>query len=195
MIISFPIGPLGVITIQRIISRGWKIGFFSGMGTAASDAIYSSIAVLGMSFVDDFICRNRHIFNDILGILFLIIGINIFINALNPKKVKEEEKNDLFQPVMSNFLIGLSNPMTFLIFVAIFTKLKIDVDAGTIMQNIALVVSIFCGSSIFWYIVSNFIDKTNKNIKVESFFLIDKVIGIALMLFGIYSVSKGLLRL
>lgn len=195
MIMSFPIGPLGIITVQRVINRGWRLGFFSGMATAASDVIYSSLAVLGMTMVDDFIGRHRYIFNDVLGVLFLIIGINIFIGSFESKKIKEAAKKDLMHPALSNFVIGLSNPLTFLIFVAIFAKMKINVDAETFIYSIALVVSIFCGSSIFWYFGSRFIDTTNKNIKVESFFIIDRVIGILLILLGIFSVSKGLLRL
>ncbi|WP_186429568.1 LysE family translocator [Clostridium sp. BSD9I1] len=193
IIVVFPIGPLGIIALQRTINRGWKIGFFSGVGAAVSDLVYSSAAIFGISFVDGFIIKHKYLINQITGTLFLIVGINIFINAAVNKDIEEEERKEIMHPALSNFLLGLSNPMTFLIFLSIFTKMKLE--NGELLHNLILVISIFTGSLLFWIITSKFVNNSKRNFKIETFYMINKVIGVIISLIGMYSILKGILRL
>lgn len=193
IIVVFPIGPLGIIALQRTINRGWKIGFFSGVGAAVSDLVYSSAAIFGISFVDGFIIKHKYLINQITGTLFLIVGINIFINAAVNKDIEEEERKEIMHPALSNFLLGLSNPMTFLIFLSIFTKMKLE--NGEPLHNLILVISIFTGSVLFWIITSKFVNNSKSNFKIETFYMINKVIGVIISLLGMYGILKGILRL
>lgn len=195
MIVVIPIGPLGIIALQRTISRGWKIGFFSGVGAAVSDLIYSSAAVFGISFLNDFICTRKHVINQVTGILFLIVGINIFISSIENKSIKEEKKREIMHPALSNFLLGLSNPMTFLIFITIFAKMNMKLDSREVVYNLMLVASIFIGSVIFWLITCKFINKSKKSFRLQTFCIMNKVIGIGIALIGSYSILKGALRI
>ncbi len=195
MIVCFPIGPLGILSIQRIINRGWKVGFFSGLGAAVSDIVYSSTAVFGTSFIDNIICKHKSLINGITGVLFLIIGLKIFFNAIKNKEVKEESKKEILHPAFSNFLLGLSNPMTFLVFLTIFTKVGMKINTEDVAQNILFIVSIFLGSMIFWLLISNLINKSKRNFKIETFYRINKVIGTVITIFGVYSVTLGIFKI
>lgn len=57
IIASAPMGPVGILCIQRTLNKGRWYGFVTGVGAAASDIIYALITGLGMSFVMDFIRR------------------------------------------------------------------------------------------------------------------------------------------
>ncbi len=194
MFVSFPVGPLGLLGIQRTISKGWKLGFLSGVGAAVSDLIYSSIAVLGISFIEGFLNKNRYLINEITGILFLIVGINIIMSGIEKGKVKDVNKEESMHPFFIHFLLGLSNPMTFIIFFTIFTRTGISVDNGGMIQNIMFVISILIGSCLIWLITTNIIERTKKRLKFESFIFMDKIIGTIIVLFGVFSVLKGLIR-
>lgn len=193
VIVSTPIGPLGILTIQRIINNDWKVGFFSGLGAAASDVVYSLCAVFGISFIGGVLHKHRVLIDEAIGVLFLIIGINIFTNALK-NRVEVESKNGFaLHPGFSNFLLGLSNPTTFLIFITIFTKMGIKIHRMNIGENLMFVLSIFLGSMIFWVVIGKLIHKYKMSFKIETFCLIDKIFGGAIALLGLYSVIKGLL--
>lgn len=194
MLVSIPIGPLGIMSIQRTINSGWKVGFFSGVGAAASDIFYSLCAVFGISIVHDILIKYNNLINEITGILFLVLGVNIFLNALNNKLIKEERKRLRLNPALSNFLLGLSNPMTFIIFLTLFTKMGMNLVPEKTMLNLMFVLSIFTGSSIFWLITSNFINNSKRNFNIEAFSLFNKIIGVLIALFGAYSILRGLLK-
>ena len=55
VVASAPMGPVGVLCIQRTLNKGRWYGFVTGIGAAFSDIIYALITGFGMSFVVDFI--------------------------------------------------------------------------------------------------------------------------------------------
>lgn len=194
MFVSLPVGPLGLLSIQRVINKDWKIGFLSAVGASASDLIYSLLAVLGASCIDDFVTKHRCLITGLVGILFLIVGINILSSGVEKRKMKADIEGERIHPFFVHFFMGLSNPMTFLIFFAIFTKIGIYADENTWLYHVFFVISIFVGSTIQWLITSNLIEKSKKKYKCESFVFIDKIIGAVIILFGICSILKGIIR-
>ena len=50
---SIPLGPIGVICIQRTLNKGRRSGFISGLGAAVADGLYAFIAGFGVKIVMD----------------------------------------------------------------------------------------------------------------------------------------------
>ena len=58
IILSAPMGPIGILTVQRTLNKGRVSGWFTGLGAAASDLFYCLLTGLGISFVTDYIEDN-----------------------------------------------------------------------------------------------------------------------------------------
>ena len=70
--VSAPVGPLGVLCIQRTLSRGKLHGFMTGLGATTSDIIYALLVSLGMSFILDFINTHQFLIQIIGSIIILL---------------------------------------------------------------------------------------------------------------------------
>ena len=55
VVASAPMGPVGILTVQRTLNKGRWFGFATGVGAALSDFIYALITGFGLSFVVDII--------------------------------------------------------------------------------------------------------------------------------------------
>src|SRR6056297_1675240 len=75
---SIPLGPVGVLCIQRTINKGKTSGLYSGLGAAVVDMLYAVVAVLGLSFIITFIEEQAIYFQFMGGVVLLILGIRIF---------------------------------------------------------------------------------------------------------------------
>ena len=62
IIASAPMGPVGILCIQRTLNKGRWYGFATGLGAAISDMLYALITGLGMSFIMDFISSPQALF-------------------------------------------------------------------------------------------------------------------------------------
>jgi hypothetical protein len=45
--IAAPVGPVGLLTIQRTLAQGPRAGLATGLGAALADAVYGAIGALG----------------------------------------------------------------------------------------------------------------------------------------------------
>ena len=86
IIASAPMGPVGVLCVQRTLNKGRWYGFVTGIGASVSDIIYAMITGLGMSFVMDFVnnAQTKFLLQLMGSVILLIFGIISY--RANPTK-------------------------------------------------------------------------------------------------------------
>ena len=82
VVVSAPLGPVGVLCIQRTLNKGRWYGFVTGLGASLSDIAYALLTGYGMSFMFDFIAANQ-MYLQLLGSVMLL-GFGIYTFRSNP---------------------------------------------------------------------------------------------------------------
>lgn len=76
VIVSAPLGPVGVLCIQRTLNKGRWYGFVTGIGAAMSDIFYALLTGYGMSFVFDYVNKNIFTFSSsVVSCFWLLVSI------------------------------------------------------------------------------------------------------------------------
>ena len=78
VLVSAPMGPIGMLCIQRTLNKGRWHGFVTGLGAALSDVIYAALTCLGMGVVVNFVEANQAPLQLIGSIVLGIFGYYIF---------------------------------------------------------------------------------------------------------------------
>jgi threonine/homoserine/homoserine lactone efflux protein len=183
--VSMPLGPVGIILVNRTLKRGILSGFFSGMGLATADTILAIIAGLGFTFIITFFQDERFLVSLISGIVIIGVGIKVFIN--NPVKEfrrKEKGKKSLFRDYFSTLVLAVSNPFTIFVFVAFFSGININSDVKPQLVPFLLVPGVFIGTLSWWFCLSWFVSRFKKNIRLRSIVKVNQIAGIAIMVIG-----------
>lgn len=127
---SLPLGPVGVLCIQRTINKGRVSGIFSGMGAATVDAFFALVAALGLTYIINFIEEQQFLIQVIGGAVLILLGIKIFYtNPVKQIRRHRKQKNKLVEDFFSVLFLTLSNPLAVFLFVAAFAGIGI-VTAG-----------------------------------------------------------------
>jgi threonine/homoserine/homoserine lactone efflux protein len=180
---SAPLGPLGILCIQRTINKGVFSGFITGFGAAFADIIYASIAGFGISIIADFL-REYQIFIRIIGgIILLIVGIMIFRS--NPvKQIRQQNSQNYFGYFISSLFITITNPITIVVFGAVFASLGLD-EVSTINPIIITLIGIFSGALLWWLSLTVSVNIFRNKIRLRNLWWINKITGILVSLFGL----------
>lgn len=187
--ISFPVGPVGLLCVQRTIKRGMKIGYISAIGIIIADLVYGFVVLLASTYIEKYINKDNIILNLFVSVLFLIIGIKI-LNS------KEHEIEDTFiHPTLSAFFMGIANPGTLFIYLGIFTFFPIKLGFNNLYYSIEILFCIFLGSNILWFVLTELIIHAKKLLSIHRFFIIDKIIGGFISFAGLFSLIRILFRL
>ena len=186
LLVSAPLGPIGIMCIQRTLNRGYMSGFVSGLGAAAADIIFAVIAGFGLTIVITFI-EEKHLYFQIFGGLFVLyIGYRIFnTNPVKHLKLQRLNKTRLSQDFASIFLLTISNPMAIFLFVAIMAALKVAQDLLSFFELSILVSGIAGGAILWWFVLASIANRFRKKIRLKSIWWLNKITGSVVFLFGI----------
>lgn len=183
--IAAPVGPIGILCIRRTLEHGKWMGFVSGLGAATADALYGFIAGLGLTIVTNFLIGQQDWLRWIGGLFLCYLGINIIASKSSQTAAKAKGGN-LLTAYASTFLLTITNPVTILAFLAIFSGLGMATNHTT-SQGLLLVIGVFVGSALWWLLLSNIAGIFAKRISDGSLRVINYISGFILLGFGVYA--------
>ncbi len=186
LLVSIPLGPIGILVIQRTLNKGRLSGFVSGLGAAVADMIFALITSLGLSIIINFI-RDKQMFFQIAGGLFvLFIGFRIFYtNPAKALRLQRMNKTMLSQDFVSAFLLTLSNPLAIFVFLAIMAAINIAGEKMNFFQLSIMLAGVFSGAAVWWFTLSSIANRFRKKIRLRSIWWMNKVTGTVVFIFGI----------
>jgi threonine/homoserine/homoserine lactone efflux protein len=184
LVVAVPVGPLGLLCINRALMMGPTCGLFSGLGVATADALAAGIAALGITLVAGFLVTHQLALRLIGGIFLCILGYKIYKTepvAQAPMK----NFNGLLGAYVTTLFLTLSNPVTILSFVAIYAGWHVPSLDGHYIAAATLTLGVFTGSALWW--VGLFIGLTafHDRFNLRFLFWVHRVSGAVIAIFGI----------
>ena len=184
---SAPMGPVGVLCVQRTLNKGRWYGFATGIGAAASDLIYALITGLGMSFVMDLITNQQNkFFLQITGSI-LLLGFGIYCWRTNPTKnmhISGYKKGSLTHNAVTAFFVTFSNPLIIFLFLALFAQLAFVIPNHPFEMCIGFL-SIVAGAMLWWYGLTWLINSIREKFDNNGIVIINKIIGSLVIVFSL----------
>lgn len=188
--IAAPVGPIGILCIRRTLEHGRYVGFVSGLGAATADGLYGLIAGLGLTLITNFLI-GQQLWLHFIGSTFLCyLGVKIFFSRPSNKSAKAKG-NKPFTAYASTFLLTITNPVTILSFIAIFSGLGI-INNYTTTLGLILVLGVFLGSALWWLLLSSIAGIVANHMKNFSLSFVNRISGLILLLFGLYGLMIGI---
>lgn len=121
--ISAPMGPIGMLVIQRTLNKGRRPALFTGVGAALSDLTYSLLTGLGLSFITDFIIA-KELLLQIIGSVVLI-AFALYLFKKNPTlalKKPDNAPNTFWKDFGTGFLFTFANPLILFFIIGLFAR-------------------------------------------------------------------------
>ncbi|MDO4190414.1 MAG: LysE family transporter [Bacteroidales bacterium] len=194
---SIPMGPLGIVCIQRTINKGRQHGFVTGLGAATSDLIYASIIGFSMSYMLELIETYANIISLVSFSIIILFGVLTFLKKpkqFTPNKHTAKNYNNLFKDYISAFGLCISNPMISVFFIALFAQFEVFKAYQPFYISIFTLILIFCSASICWGTVSYFVDKFRDRFNERSIIILNKIAGTLLCLFGAWGIISTIIK-
>ena len=203
IVVSAPLGPVGVMCIRRTLNKGRWHGFITGMGASISDLVYAVITAFGMSFVFEFINNAHNMFVLQLVGSLLLFGFGIHTFRTNPHSYRTDPMAKLHTvPVtkgkfaynfVTGFALAISNPLIILMFVALFARMSFVLPELGMPERVAGYGAIWIGAMVWWFSITWLVNKLGRKFDVRGIWVLNRVIGSAVMLFGILGVLYTLM--
>lgn len=187
--IAAPVGPIGVLTIRRTLVDGLLVGLLSGLGAATADALYGSVAALGLTAVAGFLVQQQ---------FWLRLGGGLFLAYLGLKTLRQPaslptqaasqnppSESGYFSAYASTLLLTLTNPITILSFTAVFAGFGLGSQHPGLATGGRLVLGVFLGSALWWLFLCGVVTAVRSRLPASVFRLINTLSGLILLGFAL----------
>lgn len=193
VLVSAPMGPVGMLIIQRTLNKGRWAAFFTGIGAAFSDIFYCLLTGLGLAFITDFI-ESHDFLLQIFGSIVLV-AFAIYLFQKNPARAlrkRRENKTTFFKDIGTGFLFTFSNPLILFFIIGLFGRFNFLMPEYQYYHYIVGYASIFVGALAWWYLITFIVNKIRAHFNVRSMWLLNRIIGTILIVMAVVGIYKGI---
>lgn len=149
--IAAPVGPIGLLTIQRTLQLGPRAGLATGLGAAAADAVYGAVGAFGVTALIAALTAARVPLVIGGGLFLLWLAWRIWRAPVADHAAEVRGGTDLLRCFAGTFVLTLSNPATILSFIAVFGALA---GRMAVSSPWTMIAGVLIGSALWWLLLS-----------------------------------------
>ncbi len=193
VLVSAPMGPIGVLCIQRTMNKGRWAGFYTGLGAAISDLMYSLLAGLGLSIVIDFIEANQNPLQIAGSIVLLIFALYLLRrNPVRTLRRLKDKKKSYMQDLVTGFLFTVSNPLILFLIIGLYARFNFMLPEYGLYHYLIGYAFIFIGAISWWFMITFFVNAVRSHFNLRSMWLVNRIIGAIILVMSLVGLVTGI---
>lgn len=149
--IAAPVGPIGLLVIQRSLQRGALVGLATGLGAAAADAAYGAVGAYGVSALIAWLAGIRVPLALFGGGFLLWLAWRTWTTPPADHAASTGDARGLVAAFAGTFVLTLSNPATIFSFIAVFGAMA---GRTAVSSPPTMVAGVLVGSALWWLLLS-----------------------------------------
>jgi threonine/homoserine/homoserine lactone efflux protein len=183
-LVAMPVGPIGILIIQRTANKSRLSGLVSGLGSALADLVYAIVAGYSLTFIIELV-RQYQLEFQILGSLAVVaIGVHIFLkNPAHDFKKFRRQGNTPVQDLTSAFVLTLANPIAIFAFLALFASSGATFNMERPYQTIFMVAGVFTGAFAWWFVLTEMVNCFKHRFNLHVLWWFNKIAGASVLFF------------
>jgi threonine/homoserine/homoserine lactone efflux protein len=190
-LVAIPVGPMGVLSLQRSINGRPLLGFLTGVGIAFADAVYAAVAAFGLTLISDFLIGQHRWLSFAGGLILLVFGVATFRSC--PKTAAHTAaRGGPWWVFLSSAGMTFTNPATIFTFVVLFTTFRFGADLS-MPAALALVGGVFVGSCGWWLLLTHGASRWRTNFSESGLRRVNRAAGVLIIGFGLWALGSGLM--
>lgn len=182
ILVAFPSGPVGFLTLRRSYLFGIKSALYSTAGALISDLFYGVVVGFGLKKIAKFLVLVAPYTQIAAGVFLIALGARSFYHRLDVGK--HEGQNTPLQDITSTMVLNALNPTLIFSFTVLFGMIGMTRHVGHPQEIITFLIGIATGVFMFWTTISFAIKKLHERAQERYIQKAYRYTGLALGIIG-----------
>ncbi len=194
LLASITLGPVGVMCIQRTLSKSRSAGFFSGLGAAVADSLFAALAWFFIAVISSVIESNMQILKVVGGIFVAAVGVHYFLkNPVVQIRRNRAGRTNLAQDFASTFALTLANPAFILWLLVIFSAMGVrsdsfgsdEITVSKVGTGAQMILGFFGGAATWWFFLTSLVSLFRRKFRPRHLLWINRIAGMLITSLGV----------
>ena len=188
--IAVPIGPMGLLCIQRTLASGMQVGVCTGLGAATVNIIYGAFVILGLESLGPLVATGGRALSFVGG-LFLLWSAARTLHSKH--HLLNEVSTQRLSPLMaygSAVVFNITNPMSPLLIVALLSPI-VEPSSLPWRESALLLLGMFVAATSWWICLSGSIALLRSHLTPEWLTRMNQIAGALLTVYGALALARS----
>lgn len=188
LMISAPVGPIGLLCIRRTAQKGLAVGFATGMGAAIADACFGAMAAFGVAAILVWIADIQTEIRIGGGVILAFMAWNAWHKKPKLQAAQDVSVGNILRAFISGLALTCTNPVTILAVLAVVATLggKMDKYEASI-----LTAGIFTGAASWWIMLAGGVAVFRRHFNERTILFINRGTALLLLAIAVYAAVTG----
>jgi threonine/homoserine/homoserine lactone efflux protein len=186
-------GPIGMLCIQRTLSKGRWHGLVSGLGASLSDLLYAIATSFFMGLIVNFVEAHQKPLQIAGSIIIAAFGYYLFqSNPVKNLKKNQENKQTFLQDFVTAFLLTFSNMLIVFLFIGLFARFGFVLPEHSIWMTTVGLFGIVCGAVLWWFFITSVVSLFRRWFNIRGLRLLNRIVGSVILLLAILGLVSSI---
>lgn len=150
---TFPIGAMGLVCLQRILTQGPRSGVASAAGIVLGTAVWCVIVVQGLNWLAERVNLNGIGIRVALGVFLIIVAVRN-LRRREGEPVVDAGSRQMAGQFCSTLAFSLPNPITVITVTAVLAAFGIGGTRLGFGEACLFSLAVFAGGVVFWLLLA-----------------------------------------
>ncbi len=150
-VLCAPLGPIGILCLQRALIEGRLAGVVSVLGAAVVDGLYALAAGWELALLNAFLVQHRGLLHPAAGVVLAGVGLRLYFRRMSEDSIgacpRAGRTGRLRGAFFTSAALMLSNPLPILVLSASFSALH--PSGGAFAAATSWAAGVFTGSALW----------------------------------------------
>ena len=190
IILSAPMGPVGMLCVQQTLNRGRATGLLTGLGAALSDWFYCWVAALSMKLIIGFIERHTAAFAIVGGLLLAVFSALMMRSRPSSSSAAGSASRGA-GAVAAGFVLAFSNPLIIFLIMPLMVYFGVPQPDYEWWQYALCLVAVLAGAMLWWWLVTYGVERWRRSMTLATLHRVNVTMGIVMLALSAYSIWRG----
>ncbi len=188
--IAVPIGPMGLLCIQRTLTSGMQIGVCTGLGAATVNVVYGALIILGLDKMAPVMASGSRVLSFLGGAFLLWCAVRTLMRR---RSLVDQPNTVPLSPAIaygSAIAFNASSPMSPVLIIALLSP-TIGLSAPSLGQATVLLLGMFTAAATWWVCLSGGITLLRSRLSPGMLIVVNQVAGAVLTVYGALALARS----
>ena len=187
--IAVPLGPMGLLCIQRTLRSGMRIGVSTGLGAATVNVIYGALITLGLDKLMPWVSGSGRALSALSGVFLLWSALRTMRGTRLAADKIETAGRSSYAAYLSALLFNATNPLSPILIISLLSPIIGSISSRA--DELVLLLGMFGAAMTWWICLCGGIALLRSRLSPTSIDLVNRGAGMLLTIYGAVALARS----
>jgi threonine/homoserine/homoserine lactone efflux protein len=188
--IAVPIGPMGLLCIQRTLASGMRVGVSTGLGGATINVVYGAAILFGLGRMPEWMAGGGRVLGALGGLFLLWSAARTLLRKPVASGAAGEATPSPLEAYGSAVLFNATNPLSPILIAALLSPL-IGLYSFSLDDAAILLLGIFAAAMTWWICLTGGIALLRSRLHPNALLYVNRIAGMILTVYGLLAIARS----